>query len=378
MKKKGLIDAIATVTGTTIGAGIFGLPYVFVKAGFLVGIINMIIIFFAILIINLYTARITLITKKPFELTSYIEKLIGKKGKHYMALLMMLSIIGALLAYIIGIGEAISAIFNLNFFVASLISFLILSIIVFFDLKGVKESETILTFFLIIVAILIIIFGFTKFDINNINFKSDFSLYNLYFPYGVILFSFLCLAALPEVRQEIKGNEKDLKKAIIIGTTIPLIIYILFVFAVVGVSGKNTTEIATIGFSKLGFFVKIFSNIFVILAMSTSFITLALALRWVLQYDYKINKFIAWFISCFIPLFLFLIGFRNFIKILSFTGSIAGGLQLILITIAAKKTEKMKNKYLKNFKVPLNNIIIFLLLLIFILGIIHQIIFLFK
>ncbi|MEM2772241.1 MAG: aromatic amino acid transport family protein, partial [Candidatus Pacearchaeota archaeon] len=72
MKKKGLIDAIATVTGTTIGAGIFGLPYVFVKAGFLVGIINMIIIFFAILIINLYTARITLITKKPLELTSYI------------------------------------------------------------------------------------------------------------------------------------------------------------------------------------------------------------------------------------------------------------------------------------------------------------------
>lgn len=378
MKNKGFIDAIATITGTTIGAGIFGLPYVFVKAGFLVGIINMLIVFIAILFINLYTARITLIKKTPLELTTYIEILIGKKGKHFMAILMMLSITGALLAYIIGIGESIASIFNLNYFISCLVAFFILSFIVYFDLKGVKKSETILTIFLIIVAAIVIILGLIKFEIKNINLESKFSFYNLFFPYGVILFSFLCLAALPEVRQEIKGNEKNLKKAVIIGTTIPLIVYILFVFSVVGIAGKETTEIATISLSKLGFIVKIFANIFVILAMATSFITLALALRWVLQYDYKINKFFSWFIACFLPLFIFLLGFRSFIKVLSITGAIAGGLQLILITIAAKKTEKIKNKDLEKLKVPMNNIIIFFLILIFSLGVIHQIIFLFE
>ena len=371
MKKRSLIDAVATITGTTIGAGIFGLPYVFAKSGFIVGLVNMFVIFIAILLINLYTARITLIRKKPLELTGYAKILLGSKGKHLMAFFMFLSIIGALLAYMIGLGNAVASIFNIDGFTASIISFLLLTFIVYFDLKGVKKSETILTALMLFVVALLVALSFIKFDISNINFNFDFSFFNLFFPYGVILFSFLCLAAIPEARQELKGSEKQLKKAIIIGTAIPLVIYILFAFAIVGVSGNATSEIATTGLYKLGNLVMLIANLFVILAMATSFITLALALRWVLQYDYGINRTLAWFISCFTPLALFLIGFRDFIEVLSFTGAIAGGLQLILILFMAKRTEKLKTP----IKVPLNYLLIFLLLVLFILGIIYQFIF---
>jgi len=265
----------------------------------------------------------------------------------------------------------VASIFNIDGFTASIISFLLLTFIVYFDLKGVKKSETILTALMLFVVALLVALSFIKFDISNINFNFDFSFFNLFFPYGVILFSFLCLAAIPEARQELKGSEKQLKKAIIIGTAIPLVIYILFAFAIVGVSGNATSEIATTGLYKLGNLVMLIANLFVILAMATSFITLALALRWVLQYDYGINRTLAWFISCFTPLALFLIGFRDFIEVLSFTGAIAGGLQLILILFMAKRTEKLKTP----IKVPLNYLLIFLLLVLFILGIIYQFIF---
>lgn len=371
INKKGLIDAIATITGTTIGAGIFGLPYVFAKSGFVVGLINMFVIFLAILIVNLYTARITFIRKKPLELTGYAKILLGDKGKHLMALFMFLSIIGALLAYIIGTGSAIESIFHLDAFTASIISFALLSFIVYFGLEGVKKSETILTTLMIFIVVLLIALSFSKFNIRNVPFTFNFSLPNLFFPYGVILFSFLCIAAIPEARQELKGNETKLKKAIVIGTAIPLIIYILFAFAIVGISGNSTTEIATTGLYNLGYFVMLIANLFVILAMSTSFITLALALKWVLQYDYGINKTLAWFISCFTPFILFLIGFRDFIKVLSFTGAIAGGLQLILILFMANKTKKLKT----TINIPFNFLLIFILFVLFVLGIIYQFIF---
>lgn len=389
-------DAIGTIVGTTIGAGIFGLPYVFYKSGFLIGLINIVILFFAVMLINLYTAKITLLQKKPLELTGYAKILFGDTGKHIMAFLMFLSIIGALLAYIIGIGNSLASIFPISSFLASIISFFILASIVYFDLKGVKESETILTVLMIFVVIFLIFLCFAKFDIRNINFLnpnfqnffSNFSFFNLFYPYGVILFSFLCLSAIPEARQEMKGNEKNLKKAILLGTVIPFVVYILFVFAIVGVSGNKTTEIATVGIYKLGKLVIIFSNLFVILAMATSFITLALALKWMLQYDYKINKLIAWFISCFIPLFMFVAGFQSFIRVLSITGGIAGGLQCIMVLIMFKKATKLKTKEkeklkikenefkeFRNFKIPFNNLLFFVLLILFILGIIYQFIF---
>ncbi|MEM2932985.1 MAG: aromatic amino acid transport family protein [Candidatus Pacearchaeota archaeon] len=374
-KNKGFIDAIATITGTTIGAGMFGIPYVFAKSSFLIGIMNLLLIFFVILFVNLAMAKITLIRKKPYELTGYAKILLGNFGKHAMAIVTFLSISGALLAYLIGTGEALADIFSFSSLSAyhfTLISFIILAFIVFFDLKGVEKSETFATALLLLVALAVIILGIFNFDPKNIDFSLNLSFSKLFLPYGVILFAFLCLAAIPEARQELKGNEKKFKHAIIIGTTIPLIIYFLFTLAVVGVTGVNTSELAIPGLAKLGKTVVLLGDILIILAMVTSFITLALALRWILQYDYKIKKIYAWFISCGIPIVMFLFGFENFIKTLSITGGVAGGLSLILILIMAKRADKFR---VKEIKLRISLSLFILLLILFVLGIIYQFLF---
>ena len=63
-KRTGFYEAIATLVGTTIGAGIMGIPYVVSKSGIVAGIIDIVLLGAVILMINLYVGEIALRTKK--------------------------------------------------------------------------------------------------------------------------------------------------------------------------------------------------------------------------------------------------------------------------------------------------------------------------
>ena len=86
MPGKPLLEAIATLVGFTIGAGILGIPYVIAKAGFVTGIINILIIGILVLFLNLYSGEIVLRTKGDHQLTGYASIYLGKTGKFLMAI----------------------------------------------------------------------------------------------------------------------------------------------------------------------------------------------------------------------------------------------------------------------------------------------------
>ena len=147
MQKRGrsgkpLFWAIATLIGTIIGAGIFSIPYVFAKAGFLVGTINLIVLGAAVLLLYFYTGEIVLRTKGNHQLTGYARRYLGKTGKGLMTFSIMFAIYGALVAYTIGVGKALAAIFGLAYTMPfSIAFFIIAALAIYTGLKAVKESE---------------------------------------------------------------------------------------------------------------------------------------------------------------------------------------------------------------------------------------------
>ena len=75
-------------------------------------------------------------------------------------------------------------------------------------------------------------------------------------------------------------------------------------------------------------------------------------------------------LTCFVPFLFFLLGFRRFIVIIGFTGAVALGLEGIIVIL-------LYREYLKdNFSKKINPAY-YLLGLIFILGIIFEIIYFF-
>ncbi|MBT3690905.1 GerAB/ArcD/ProY family transporter [Candidatus Woesearchaeota archaeon] len=369
---KNLFRASALLCGTIIGAGVLGIPYVIAQAGFLTGILTILILGTAILFLNLFLGEVILRTPGNHQIPGYAEKYLGKWGKRAMLLSMFAGIYGALIAYLIGEGVALSAIFGLSPMFFSIVFFIISSILVFMGLKTIIKYEM---FFASLVLLLIL--AISSFSIFSGNFSlqnlSTFNLSNILLPYGVILFAFVGAAAIPEMKECITRDRKKLKKAILIGSTIPLLFYTIFAFAVVGVTGLGTTEVATIGLGAvLGGSMIVFGNLFAIFAMFTSFLTLALAMKEIYMYDYKIKPLYAWALTVFIPLIIFLFGAKSFILVIGITGAFAGGLDGILITLMFWRARKL-GKRQPEYKLGKKHLIGFLLILIFIIGIIGEI-----
>lgn len=364
MSKNEFLKAVSVIVGTIIGAGILGIPYVVAMAGFWTGMIDIIFLGAFILLVYLYLGEVCLRTRGFHQLPGYAERYLGKTGKRLMIYTMLFGNYGAMIAYLIGSGMAISAIIGGNPMIYSIIFFLIMSVIVYFGLEAVCEAEMII-FPLIIGLIFIILF----FSIGNINFNNLTGLYfsKILIPYGVILFAFIGAVSIPVAREELYKKEKMYKYAIISAVLISIAAYVLFSIAVVGVTGLSSTEVATVGLGKVvGQHIVLIGNILALLTMATSYLALGLSLKETYNYDYKLSLNKAWLITCIVP-FFFLFFAKSFILVMSISGVLAGGLEGILIILMAIRAKKLGNRK-PEYKIPINWGIAILLISIFVIG----------
>lgn len=353
-----------TLAGTTIGAGILGLPYVFSQSGFFIGIFWLIVLGFILLFVNLYLGEIALRTKTTHQLPGYAKKYLGKKGEVLMFITVAFGIYSALLAYLIGEGQSFSTLFfgNLDYSIYFAIGFWF--IMTLFLSQGLKELKKI-ELWGVLAIILIIFIIFFKFipDVNVNNFV-QYDLSNFFLPFGIVMFALLGFTSIPELRMEIKGQESLLKKAVLVGTLIPVILYLIFSYVFVGVLGKTVEQVATISFGNIVIILGIFT-------MLTSYFVLSFSLKDIFIFDFKKKRWSFYFVSL-LPLFLYLaISFFNladFVKVLGIGGVISGGLTGILILLTNLKAKEKGNRN-PEFSIPINWVIIGILGLIFLAGI---------
>ncbi len=376
---KNFFYATATLIGTIVGAGMFGIPYVVAQSGFLIGAIFLFVLTIITLLIHLIWGEIVCRTKEKHRLVGYAEKYLGKQGKIIVTLSTLFGLFGAMLVYLIISGEFLFTIFSPILggtpFIYSLVFYAFGAIIIFEGLKLIKKLEFFIAPFLILIVILIFALGLKHVEISNL---TTINLKYFFLPYGVILWALAGGSAVPEIKAILGANEKYYKKTILIGTIIPAILYGLFAFTIVGISGTNTSSEAINGLA--GYFGKgiiILGAVFGILAVVTSFVVLGYYLKKVFQYDYKRSKTLSWFLTCSIPLIAFLIGLRSIIPIIAFLGVILGAIEgtaVILIYKKAKKIGDQEPEY--SLKIP--NFIIYSLIGIFVLGLIYEIIYFVK
>lgn len=369
--KKEEWQSVGLLIGTVIGAGILGIPYVVSKVGFVLGFIEIIVIGMLLMFLGLMIGEVSLRTKDTHELTGYAEKYLGKYGKYLLTITLTIGIYGALTAYSIGVGNAIQAIFGGTALTYSIWFFVIMSVFIYIGLKFIENFDIIFGIILATILVILALIAMPKVSLVNL---AGFNIKNIFLPYGVIFFAFLGATAIPEMREALVKDKRKLKKTIIIGYLIAIAVYSLFALFIVGITGEKTSEIATIGLGEfVGKIVVVIGNLFAIAVMASSFLGLGLALRWVYQYDYKFSKNYSTFLTLLIPLILVIVNITTFIQILGFIGAVVGGLEgivLIAIFYKAKKLGERKPEYNLN----INKLLAGLLILLFIFGIIHQLV----
>ena len=362
-----MFTSIATLVGITIGAGVLSIPYAVAKAGFLTGLLDLVLIGTAMLFLNLILGEITLRTKGHHQLTGYAQTYLGNWGKQLMSAAMIFGIYGAIVAYIIGGGQSLAQIFGGQALLWSTLFFITGAIIINKGLKALEESEFAMEATkLIIFTIMVALVFFTR-TIHTEN-LAVFNVNNLLLPYGIILFAFLGTTAIPEMREELGKNSHQLKKAIIIGSLIPIIVYTIFAFTVVGIAGTTTAEIATITIGQqLGNIGLALANLFAVLALMTSYIGLGYGLSDMYYHDYGIKKTTAWLLTCSMPVVIILLGIESFAKTIEITGALSGGLTCILIVLMHWKAQK-HNQRKPEYKIRLNWLLRIILITLFTTG----------
>ena len=325
------------------------------------------------LILNLMYAEITLRTENKGRLVGYCEKYLGINGKRIATVVTLVALYANMLAFIIIGGKFLNAIFSDylggNEFIYGIAMALFISAGVYIGLRVVSVMELLMVAFLFVAIFGIIFKGASFVNIGNL---LTFDISQSFFPFGAILFSIGALSAIPTLEHVMKKNQKKIKSAIITGNIITVIIYILFVTVVLGITGLETSQEALYG---LGLVMKngIVQTglIFGVFAIATSFLMVGINLKEVFWYDYHLSEKKSWALACFVPLIVFILGFRDFITVVSIAGSITGGFAGILIMASFYKAKK-NGDFKPAFEINVPTILSIFMILVLFLGVVYQ------
>lgn len=375
-KIKTFIYATSVLSGTIIGVGIFSLPYITTKVGFWVILGYFLVLGILSILIHLFFGELALETPDLKRLPGFARFHLGSWAEKVAFISTIFGLLGATLAYLIVGGEFLAELLSLFFgggnLLWTLFYFAVGAILIFSEVKTIAKVEfwALVSFFIIL--ILIFFRGQNLIDVQNLfigqrslDIISHWS--NLFLPYGPILFSLCGAALIPEIEEMMGENRKLIKTLIPVAILIPIIVYLFFIYLVLGICGSQTTESALVGLRNFlgdGIFPLIL--FFGVLTNFTSFITVGLTIKKIFWYDLRIEKKISWLITCFVPLILFLAGIKEFIPVISFVGGVMLAIDGILVLLMYKKIK------------PQRALIIYPLFLILFLGIIYQIIYFFR
>ncbi len=360
--------ALSVFVGTIVGVGIFGLPWVAFKSGFFILLFYFLILGATAIVVHLMLGDVIIKTPGKHRFPGYVKEYLGPHWSKLALITICFGLFGAQLAYLVVGGgflsNLLSPLLGGSFLIYTLIFFGIGSLFIY---KGIRSIS--LTEFLILLLFfgLLIFFALKACPYIKIEHFSGANLKFLFYPYGIVLFSLWGSAILPEIKEILKGKRKELRKVIISGIIIAVLIYLFFTAVVLGVSGIQTSEDGIAGLSlTLGKGVARAGFIFGLVTCFTSFLTLGLTLKKVFWYDLHLSEKVSWAFAVFVPIVLFLIGFRQFISIIGLTGAFAVGIEGFIMIFLYK--DFLKKKFSKKMS-P----IYLLLSVFFILGIVAEI-----
>ncbi|MBI2624839.1 MAG: hypothetical protein HYW70_00670 [Candidatus Nealsonbacteria bacterium] len=361
------IKTFSVFVGTIIGVGIFGLPYVALKAGFPTTLIYLLFLFLIAVFLHIIYGKVAVGTKELHRLPGYVGEYLGPAWKNLSFFIIGLGLVGALLAYLIIGGGFLNSIFSSyfggNFLIYTLFFFISGSYLIFRGIKAISLIE--LPILAAFYTILALFFWKARPFIDPSYFKGV-NLKFSFLPYGPILFSLWGLSVIPELKEMLEGRMESLKKVIIAGILVSAVTYLAFIFVVFGSSGPLTSEDAISGLGnifgsntiKLGFLFGVFTAF-------DSFVILGLTLKKIFQYDFGVSHKTAFLLTILMPLALFLAGIRRFIDVIGFTGAVAIGSEAIIVVFLYR--EFLRKKFSREM-----SIFYYFLPIFFVFGIIIE------
>jgi len=368
------LRAIGMMIGAVIGVGVFGIPFAFAQSGVPLGLLELFGIGIIMIVLQFMLAEITLQTHGKHRLVGYIEIYLGKFWKSVATAAVCANAWGAMLAYMIIGGSFVHLLLSpilggsLQWYSYGIA--IVAGLLLYFGLQFASKLELFVIGSLLFLFISMILLAIPHIQIANLQ---TIHWANTFIPYGIILFALSSMGIVPEMKEVLGPQAKSqLGQASLIGMLTVIVLYSLFAVAIVGVTGSATTQAAFEGLVPVfGNSFRVITSLLGTLTVLSIFVMIGIQLMNTFQVDFKRTHKTAWAMTILVPIALFAFGFREFVHLVGFIGSVFGGLLGILIVLTYLR---MKNKLMCKIHHCLNfpNVLSWLVFFVFLVGILFK------
>jgi tyrosine-specific transport protein len=369
------IGSIFMIVGTEVGAGILALPIIISHFGILFGSFVLV----AAWALTLYTALLVCEANSTLgdgvSFASMAGKYLGKWGKLFLALIFWITLSAIVMAYISAAGSTFNSVFDLSVNITSIIFVFIFGICVLTGTQVVDYANRLLLSIKLGAFILAIILLFTTLKIDNLFVSTHLD--NVLFSVPAIITAFILHNIIPTIRTYLNNNQQMLRRVVIIGSIIPLVLYIIWVIAIMGnipLHGMNSFDalyskgaeanigdlLTILSKDESSSLIAIAINFAAIISLTTSFLCTSISLYHFIQdfflaqrdnnraINRAIYNFFPVIFTFFAPLLIVMLYPNIFVMALSYAGAGATILFVLLPIIIIKQMIKQGHVFSLN------------------------------
>ena len=318
--------AAMIIAGTCIGAGMLAIPATIASSGFFIGSLLIVLIWLLMTFTALVLAEVNLEMQDGSNFIEMTNKTLGKTSVVVVWVCYVLLLYSLIAAYTVGGQSLIATTFNSFGFtlpskLTSIFFILILGSFIYISTKVVDHANKIIFSFKLVVFFLLVIVLLPQVSIKHLSYHTQ-NINFIWSAFPILLTSFGFHHVIPTLRTYVKSDKKELRQAIILGSTIPLIIYLLWILVTLGslpvatpdgILGKKSGEITAVivnHFSSSSSYILTISFLFGLFALVTSFLGVSLGLFDFNRNTYKISSEkhkhkILVFIITFLPAYIY-------------------------------------------------------------------------
>ncbi|PSV22414.1 tyrosine transporter [Photobacterium leiognathi subsp. mandapamensis] len=334
-----LLGSSLIIAGTALGAGMLAIPMVLAQFGLLSGTILMLVIWSGTTYAALLLLEASIKVGGGLGMNTIAKQTLGKGGQLITNGLLYALLICLLMAYIIGAGDLVHKLMlnvGLDLSLAqSQIIFTVIAGAIVAAGTGVIDKLNRVLFLSMLAMLVITLFALVpNMSLAHFFNSSNDSNIDLIKTSAVLFTSFGFFPVIPSlVSYNHKATHQQLRNMILIGSFIPLLCYLLWLYAVVGSLSSeqlsqfnNVSELINVLAARFDG-IHVILSLFTGLALLTSFFGVALSLFDQNVDLFKQNRAVTYVITFILPLLGALFAADKFLPVLSYAG-------LILVFIA--------------------------------------------
>ncbi|PMJ35741.1 tyrosine transporter [Vibrio cyclitrophicus] len=349
-----MIGSSLIIAGTALGAGMLAIPMVLAQFGLLYGTLLMVLICFGTTYAALLLLEATIKAGGGLGLNSIARKTLGRQGQLLTNGLLYALLICLLMAYILGAGDLLSKLLS-NFGIeitatTSQIVFTLIAGAVVASGTGVIDKLNRALFFVMLASLFATMtFLAPSMTQENLMQVTSHDHVDLIKTSAILFTSFGFMVVIPTlVSYNHEATDKQLRNMVIVGSLIPLVCYLCWLFAVVGNlseeqfrSFKNVSDLMA-AFEAQSPWVGNILSTFTGLALLTSFFGVAMALFNQNKDMFNQNTAVTYCVSFILPLVGSLLAADKFLQVLNYAGIILVFLAVFVPLVMVHKQRFMK------------------------------------